>query len=542
MWSSPVAPPAGVSSSPEERRQEEPRLMHKVKVIDFLGRPTPIILQKDNGPCPLLAICNVLLLQNKLSLRPDISEVSQQHLLSLVADRIFISNLNEEEQEDDDGCSENLEQNIADAIDLLPRLATGIDVNTKFRRIDDFEFTRECAIFDLLNIPLYHGWIVDPLDYETANAIGSKSYNSLMVDLVALETQDLEAAGEEDIEEAIELLRVMKFSESITHSFPSDESYGDSDSDSELHSTNPESATDLKSQAYHGRSQVPCLDTVAKPDGTGNFIKDSEAEAVCLNTELGDPCGQSIAEESESKAPFQIDEFTSLEVVSLPSDTAGFSEIHADDQKVGNKQNGHDTFDAIGSTNAQDTHVDQPEGFLSAVDDSERIREAEESILLAEQGVKNLEISDTKEHEICPMQGQLIRDFLNSNASQLTIYGMFCLQEGLKEREVCVFFRNNHFNTMFKFEGELYILVTDLGYLNQPQLVWEKLNDTKGNTEFMTGNMEKFNVDDHGDRSLDVQNTVASSADLLSGIDYSIQEDLDLQYAMALQQQEYEGW
>lgn len=29
-------------------------------------------------------------------------------------------------------------------------------------RIDDFEFTPECAIFDLLDIPLYHGWIVDP--------------------------------------------------------------------------------------------------------------------------------------------------------------------------------------------------------------------------------------------------------------------------------------------------------------------------------------------------------------------------------------------
>lgn len=29
-------------------------------------------------------------------------------------------------------------------------------------RIDDFEFTPECAIFDLLDIGLYHGWIVDP--------------------------------------------------------------------------------------------------------------------------------------------------------------------------------------------------------------------------------------------------------------------------------------------------------------------------------------------------------------------------------------------
>lgn len=86
-------------------------------------------------------------------------------------------------------------------------------------------------------------------------------------------------------------------------------------------------------------------------------------------------------------------------------------------------------------------------------------------------------------------------------------YRLFRLQEGLKERELCVFFRNNHFCTMFKvslicsfffhrldcnrlipvkyflllsflqYEGELYLLATDQGYLNQPDLVWEKLNE-----------------------------------------------------------------
>ena len=39
-------------------------------------------------------------------------------------------------QNKDAGYVENQQQNIADAIDLLPRLATGIDVNIKFRRSD----------------------------------------------------------------------------------------------------------------------------------------------------------------------------------------------------------------------------------------------------------------------------------------------------------------------------------------------------------------------------------------------------------------------
>lgn len=43
-------------------------------------------------------------------------------------------------QNKDAGYVENQQQNIADAIDLLPRLATGIDVNIKFRRLDLFLF------------------------------------------------------------------------------------------------------------------------------------------------------------------------------------------------------------------------------------------------------------------------------------------------------------------------------------------------------------------------------------------------------------------
>ncbi|KAK2663460.1 hypothetical protein Ddye_002034 [Dipteronia dyeriana] len=104
--------------------------------------------------------CNVLLLRNDLNLSLDIGEVSLEKLLSLVAERLIDSNSNV--NNNDAGSVENQQQNIAEAINLLPLLATGIDVNLKFRRIDDFEFTSECAIYHLLHISLYHGWIVDP--------------------------------------------------------------------------------------------------------------------------------------------------------------------------------------------------------------------------------------------------------------------------------------------------------------------------------------------------------------------------------------------
>ncbi|KAL2501026.1 ubiquitin carboxyl-terminal hydrolase MINDY-2-like [Forsythia ovata] len=77
-------------------------------------------------------IGNVLLLKNSLNLSPDIAEVSQEKLLSLIAERLIGSNRNINDK--DAGYAENQQQNISDAIDLFPRLTTNIDVNIKFRR------------------------------------------------------------------------------------------------------------------------------------------------------------------------------------------------------------------------------------------------------------------------------------------------------------------------------------------------------------------------------------------------------------------------
>lgn len=52
--------------------------VYKLKRIDFFGRSVPIALQNENGPCPLLAIANVLLLRKQIQLpehAPDISQV-----------------------------------------------------------------------------------------------------------------------------------------------------------------------------------------------------------------------------------------------------------------------------------------------------------------------------------------------------------------------------------------------------------------------------------------------------------------------------------
>lgn len=54
-----------------------------------------------------------------------------------------------------------------------------------FYRIQDFEYTPECIIFDLLGIPLYHGWLVDPQDTKTVEAVGNCSYNLLVEKIIS---------------------------------------------------------------------------------------------------------------------------------------------------------------------------------------------------------------------------------------------------------------------------------------------------------------------------------------------------------------------
>lgn len=58
------------------------------------------------------------------------------------------------------------------------------------RRVRDFEYTTECIIFDLLQIVLYHGWLVDPQNTEEVSAVGKVSYNQLVEKIICLKSSD----------------------------------------------------------------------------------------------------------------------------------------------------------------------------------------------------------------------------------------------------------------------------------------------------------------------------------------------------------------
>ncbi|XP_063803070.1 ubiquitin carboxyl-terminal hydrolase MINDY-1 [Pseudophryne corroboree] len=169
---------AGASKSPDKEVAEAD--YYFVKWINWKGERTPVITQSENGPCPLLAIMNILFLRWKVKLPPQKEVITSEELMAHLGDCV----LSIQPQENSEALQLNFQQNVNDAMTVLPKLSTGLDVNVRFTGVSDFEYTPECIVFDLLNIPLYHGWLVDPQNSETVEAVGKLSYNQLVEKII----------------------------------------------------------------------------------------------------------------------------------------------------------------------------------------------------------------------------------------------------------------------------------------------------------------------------------------------------------------------
>jgi hypothetical protein len=252
---------------------------YKIKWISITEtEKVAIITQNQNGPCPLVAIINCLSISKRIKFTENLTHVTGKKLIDELADVIVASKPNMSAQ------LAEFEYELKDALDILPKLQNGLDVNVGFRGISHYEYTQNTIILNFLCIPLHHGWVYDPSDGFLANAINTLTYNQL-------------------------------------------------------------------------------------------------AEKIASMADVNDPksCGR---------------------------------------------------------------------------------------ILVSQM-------------------------FLEDNASQLTEYGLSQLKSEVKDSTLFIFFRNNHFATALKHQGEIYILLTDVGYLNYSDIVWERLTSVHGGGEYVDGKFSK---------------------------------------------------
>ncbi|KAH9285763.1 Uncharacterized protein ECG_00570 [Echinococcus granulosus] len=175
--------PSKSSNSPEEtpksatsKSPAKDGSVHQVKWISFNGSKVPIITQNENGPCPMIAITNFLLLRGKLTLPANHEVVSSDLIIAALSDEL----LSHSTVDWDEGTRLNYEENLSSALSIFPSLQTGLDINVRFTGVSDFEYTPALTVFDLFRIPLYHGWVADPQDRDLVEALRNQTYNQVV--------------------------------------------------------------------------------------------------------------------------------------------------------------------------------------------------------------------------------------------------------------------------------------------------------------------------------------------------------------------------
>jgi hypothetical protein len=92
-----------------------------------------------------------------------------------------------------------------------------------------------------------------------------------------------------------------------------------------------------------------------------------------------------------------------------------------------------------------------------------------------------------------------------------------------------VFFRNNHFGTIFKIESSLYVLATDIGFAGKG-VVWERLDEVNGDTVYCDANFKEIQIDDSAEAGAPAIDPAVSGS-------YANQEDLDYELALQMQRE-----
>ncbi|CAB9501228.1 terminal hydrolase MINDY-2 [Seminavis robusta] len=159
-------------------------MAYRLKNVRYQKKDRRILLQNENGPCPLLAAANALLLRGAISL-PSVCIrngcASLEEVVNMLAEKAMNYNYNKP----NDLHESNSEQHFHDVLNILPKLQYGMDVNPKFTNgPTGMEFTKELTTFDLLSVKMVHGWLLDPQSEQLCELVGCKTYNELIESVV----------------------------------------------------------------------------------------------------------------------------------------------------------------------------------------------------------------------------------------------------------------------------------------------------------------------------------------------------------------------
>lgn len=181
---------AQASSSAQPLRQVDRSETYQIKRINWYDttaatnpRTSPILIQNANGPCPLLALVNALILSTPAhqdnTVLVETLRSREQVSLGLLIDAVFDELMSERRLGED-----AVLPDITELYNFLQSLHTGMNVNPRFvptKQMEDafnrtslsdlppaersgripgtFENTREMRLYSTFSVPLIHGWL-----------------------------------------------------------------------------------------------------------------------------------------------------------------------------------------------------------------------------------------------------------------------------------------------------------------------------------------------------------------------------------------------
>ncbi|EFC41876.1 hypothetical protein NAEGRDRAFT_80571 [Naegleria gruberi] len=161
---------------------------YRVKRVLIGERRTPIVLQNLNGPCPLIAVFNIISLRGG-----DVSAIdnfivngfiTNESLVQILAQSMLDTYNLKYSKSDTDGEKGKM---LQAALDSVPKLKHGLDVNVQFTEGVHGFTTCDLSVFNFFNIKLMHGWLVDSeSELETFKALKSLSYDQAVEKIVLM--------------------------------------------------------------------------------------------------------------------------------------------------------------------------------------------------------------------------------------------------------------------------------------------------------------------------------------------------------------------
>ncbi|KAE8231051.1 hypothetical protein CF326_g3941 [Tilletia indica] len=423
----------------------------------------PIVTQDANGPCSLVALSNILLLRNILTISPSDRPAVDFTYLSRSIAELFLTRPCPEDQDET-----SWQNTLTQALDILPTTRHGLDVNVDFRDAAAFHPPQspQLALFRLFGIRLVHGWLPDPADRPTFEALVPSSSASAAPAGAAVETS---SSSQLPQSASAEEWRTGSDYDAVIQRLVSAQDIAGNFAD-----------LDLKVDGQRADpEQVPQTATEKKGKGkaveASSDAEQSAAPAGDVSVNAEDSLVQKMAESSLTEP-----QSTERPIPQLQSNNPFLPAITAE-----SKGKGAETSDGADTPMKVDPETNGPESWT---DDQRR------------------SVGDAIQ----------IRTFLESNPTQLSIYGLFALASTLQPGELCALFRNMHLSCLYRrredeglelvdnpdvaLSGQqselpplhqqqqvtnatphLFTLVTDEFLARaHPEIVWESLEDVHG--------------------------------------------------------------